>query len=75
MIHAEIKALVSAVNIAAAATAGRQTAQKQKRQHKTWHLPTEKRVRDAGSGSRADGQFHFLMPNGRLLNGSKRATI
>lgn len=74
MIHAEIKALVSAVNIAAV-TAGRQTAQKQKRQHKTWHLPTEKRVREGGSRSRTDGQFHFLMPNGRLLNGSKRATI
>lgn len=46
MIHAEIKALVSAVNIAAAATAGRQTAQKQKRQHKTWHLPTERKERE-----------------------------
>lgn len=45
MIHAEIKALVSAVNIAAA-TAGRQTAQKQKRQHKTWHLPTERIERE-----------------------------
>lgn len=74
MIHAEIKALVSAVNIAAAA-AGRQTAQKQKRRHKTWHLPSEKGVWQGGRGSRTDGHFHFLMPNGRLLNGSKRASI
>lgn len=49
MIHAEIKALVSAVNIAAA-VAGRQTAQKQKRRHKTWHLPSEKGVRQKREG-------------------------
>lgn len=54
MIHAEIKALVSAVNIAAV-TAGRQTAQKQKRQHKTWHLPTEKRVREGAVGAERMG--------------------
>lgn len=54
MIHAEIKALVSAVNIAAV-TAGRQTAQKQKRQHKTWHLPTDKRVREGAVGAERMG--------------------